>query len=187
MGKAKGNLVDDWDFPKPTIDDPEDKKPEGYDDIPAQIPDPDATKPEDWDDEDDGEWEPPLIDNPDFKGEWSAKKIDNPAYKGEWKPAQIKNKDYEEGVQLAAYDSAYVGYELWIVNNGTIFDNILVTDDLEYAKAQGEKLWRPTSKGEKEVKEEWDKVNKPADDLPSDDEDVDEDEAEDEEPEKDEL
>merc|ERR1719267_86831 len=32
-------------------------KPDGYDDIPAQIPDPDATKPEDWDDEDDGEWE----------------------------------------------------------------------------------------------------------------------------------
>jgi hypothetical protein len=24
--------------------------------------------------QDDGEWEPPLIDNPDFKGEWSAKK-----------------------------------------------------------------------------------------------------------------
>merc|ERR1711972_191227 len=151
--------VDDWDFPKPTIDDPEDKKPEGYDDIPSQIPDPDATKPDDWDDEDDGEWGPPLIDNPDF----------------------------QEGVQLAAYDSMYVGYELWIVNNGTIFDNILVTDDLEYAKAQGEKLWRPTSKGEKAVKEEWDKVNKPADDLPSDDEDVDEDEAEDDEPEKDEL
>merc|ERR1712066_117952 len=122
--KAKGSLVDGWDFPKPTIDDPEDKKPkewvdeteiddpedkkpEGWDDIPAQIPDPDATKPEDWDDEDDGEWEPPLIDNPDFKGEW--------------KPAQIANKDFEEGVQLAAYDSYYVGYELWIVNNGTIF------------------------------------------------------------------
>ena len=29
--------------------------------------DPDATKPEDWDDEMDGEWEPPMIDNPDFK------------------------------------------------------------------------------------------------------------------------
>jgi len=202
--KASGKIVDDWDFPKPTIDDPadkkpkdwvdetmiddpEDKKPEGYDDIPSQIPDPDATKPDDWDDEDDGEWEPPLIDNPEFQGEWHAKKIDNPDYKGEWKPAQITNPDFEEGVQLAAYDSAYVGYELWIVNNGTIFDNILVTDDLEYAKAQGEKLWRPTSKGEKEVKEEWDKVNKPADDLPSDDEDVDEDEAEDDEPEKDEL
>merc|ERR1712187_754919 len=88
---------------------------------------------------------------------------------GEWKPARIANKDFEEGVQLASYDSYYVGYELWIVNNGTIFDNILVTDDLEYAKAQGEKLWRPTSKGEKEVKEKWDKENKPAEDVPEDD------------------
>merc|ERR1711972_824925 len=132
--------------------------------------------------------EPPLIDNPDFKGEWSAKKIDNPAYIGEWKPAQIANKDFEEGVQLAAYDSMYVGYGLWIVNNGTIFDNILVTDDLEYAKAQGEKLWRPTSKGEKEVKEKWDKENKPAEDVPEDDAESEDDEAEsEEEEEKDEL
>jgi calreticulin len=202
--KAKGKIVEDWGFPKPTIDDPEDKKPadwvdeteiddpedkkpEGYDDIPAQIPDPDATKPEDWDDEDDGEWEPPLIDNPDFKGEWSAKKISNPDYKGEWKPAQIANKDYEEGVQLAAYDSMYVGYELWIVNNGTIFDNILVTDDIEYAKAQAEKLWRPTSKGEKDVKEKWDKENKPADEDPPGDDEESEEGAEEEEEEKDEL
>ena len=201
--KAKGKLVDDWDFPNPTkddpddkkpsdwvdetmIDDPEDKKPDGWDEIPAQIPDPDASKPEDWDDEDDGEWEPPLIDNPDFKGEWTAKQIDNPAYKGEWSPKQIKNPDYEEGVQLAAYDSMYVGFELWIVNNGTIFDNILVTDDLEYAKAQGEKLWRPTSKGEKEKKEEWDKENKPADEPMPDDDEMGGDEGE-EEAEKDEL
>jgi len=199
--KAKGKLVDDWAFPKPMIDDPSDskpsdwvdeteiddpeaKKPDGYDDIPAQIPDPDATKPEDWDDEDDGEWEPPLIDNPEFKGEWVAPKIANPAYKGEWNPKQIKNKDYEEGVQLAAFDATHVGFELWIVNNGTIFDNILVTDDLEYAKAQGEKLWRPTADGEKEKKEAWDKENKPADEAPEEPSD---DEAEEEEPEKDEL
>jgi len=200
--KAKGKIVEDWPFPKPMIDDPADskpsdwvdekemddpeaKKPDGYDDIPAQIPDPDATKPEDWDDEDDGEWEPPLIDNPDFKGEWIAPKVANPAYKGEWAPKQIKNKDYEEGVQLAAYDSAMVGFELWIVNNGTIFDNILVTDSIDFAKEQGEKLWRPTKDGEKEKKEAWDKENKPADDLPSGDDDMDEDGEE--EPEKDEL
>jgi len=200
--KAKGKLEDDWAFPKKMIDDPADKKPsdwvdeteiddpaakkpDGYDDIPAQIPDPDATKPEDWDDEDDGEWEPPLIDNPEFKGEWVAPKIANPDYKGEWSPKQIANADYEEGVQLAAYDSAHVGFELWVVNNGTIFDNILVTDDIEYAKAQGEKLWRPTSKGEKEKKEAWDKENKPADEpAPEDDEAPDEGE---EEEEKDEL
>jgi len=200
--KAKGKLVDDWDFPKPEIDDPDDKKPsdwvdeteiddpeakkpDGYDDIPAQIPDPDATKPEDWDDEDDGEWEPPLIDNPDFKGEWFAPKIANPAYKGEWNPKQIKNKDYEEGTQLAAYDSEYVGFELWVVNNGTIFDNILVTDDLDYAKAQAEKLWRPTKDGEKEKKEAWDKENKP--DEPEGDDDMPEDDEGEDEEEKDEL
>merc|ERR1719502_2195038 len=203
--KAKGKIVEDWGFPKPMIDDPSDKKPadwvdekeiddpeakkpDGYDDIPAQIPDPDATKPEDWDDEDDGEWEPPLIDNPDFKGEWFAKKIDNPAYKGEWKPKQIDNPKYEKGVQLAAFDSMYVGYELWIVNNGTIFDNILVTDDIEYAKAQGEKLWRPTSKGEKEVKEKWDKENKPEEDFGDDaDGEGEGDDDDEEEEEKDEL
>merc|ERR1712129_693086 len=128
MGKPD-NWVDETE-----IDDPDDKKPAGYDDIPAQIADPDATKPEDWDDEDDGEWEPPLIDNPEFKGGFMAKKIENPAYKGEWSPKQIANKDYVKGEQLAAFD----------------------------AKAQGEKLWRPTSKGEKEVKEAWDKENKPA-------------------------
>lgn len=185
-------MIDDPADKKPSdwvdemeIDDPEDKKPDGWDDIPAQIPDPDATKPEDWDDEDDGEWEAPLIDNPDFKGEWHAKKIDNPAYKGEWKPKQIPNADYEEGVQLAAYDSAYVGFELWIVNNGTIFDNILVTDDIEYAKKKGEELWRPTADGEKAKKEEWDKLNKPADEPVGDDDDAEGDE--DEEPEKDEL
>merc|ERR1712127_600327 len=136
---------------------------------------------------DDGEWEPPLIDNPEFKGEWNAKKIENPAYKGEWKPKQIANKDYEEGVQLAAFESTHGGYELWIVNNGTIFDNILVTDDLEYAKAQGEKLWRPTSKGEKEVKEAWDKENKPADEEGSEDGEDGEDGEGGEEEEKDEL
>jgi len=202
--KAKGKLVDDWGFPKPMIDDPadkkpadwvdetmiddpEDKKPDGWDDIPAQVPDPDATKPDDWDDEDDGEWEAPMVDNPEFKGEWRAKKIDNPAYKGEWSPKQIANPNYEEGVQLAAYDTAMLGFELWIVNNGTIFDNILVTDDIEYAKAQGEKLWRPVAKAEKEVKEQWDKENKPADEDVGSGMDEEDFEEEEEEEEKDEL
>jgi calreticulin len=56
----------------------EDVKPEGHDDIPARLADPEAEKPDDWDDEDDGEWEAPMIDNPEFKGEWKAKMIDNP-------------------------------------------------------------------------------------------------------------
>merc|ERR1719446_176548 len=169
--KSTGKLIDDWAFPKEKIDDPDDKKPE------------------DWDDEDDGEWEAPLIDNPDFKGEWEPKMIENPAYKGEWSPKQIDNPKYEAGVQLANYESMYVGFELWTVNNGTIFDNILVTDDADYAKKQGEELWKPTKEGEADKKAAWDKENKP--ETPEEEEDMDdmdeEDEDLDEEPEKDEL
>jgi len=83
-----GSLSDEFDFLEPKeikdpskskpsdwvderrIPDPDDKKPEGYDDVPPEIPDPEAKKPDDWDDEDDGEWEPPMLDNPEFKGTW---------------------------------------------------------------------------------------------------------------------
>lgn len=50
------------------MDDPEDSKPDDWDDEPATIPDPDASKPDDWDDEEDGEWQAPQIDNPEYKG-----------------------------------------------------------------------------------------------------------------------
>lgn len=56
---------EDWDENE-KIDDPEDSKPEDWD-KPEHIPDPDAKKPDDWDDEMDGEWEPPMIDNPEYK------------------------------------------------------------------------------------------------------------------------
>jgi len=72
------------------IEDPEEAKPEGYDDIPAQIEDPEAEMPDDWDEEDDGEWEPPMISNPDFKGEWKPTMIDNPDYKGPW---EVRRRD----------------------------------------------------------------------------------------------
>jgi calreticulin len=209
--KVKGNLDEDWGWPskiipdpedkKPEdwvdtkkIDDPEDVKPEGYDDIPTQIPDPDAGKPEDWDEEDDGEWEAPMIDNPEYKGPWSPKRIDNPAYKGEWVQKTIPNKDYVGGYYK--YDNlAYVGFELWVVNNGSIFDNILVTDDLEYAKKVAEENFRAIKDGEKDVKTsykaEQDRIKKEAEEeakaseKAAAGEDGDEDDLDDEE--KDEL
>lgn len=39
---------------------------QGWDE-PENIPDPDAKKPDDWDEEMDGEWEPPMIPNPEYK------------------------------------------------------------------------------------------------------------------------
>lgn len=154
---AKGSLKEDFDMLPPkeikdpnakkpsdwvdekTIPDPEDKKPAGWDDTPAEIPDPDAKKPDDWDNELDGEWEAPMIDNPEYKGEWKPKMIPNPAYKGEWIHPVIPNPDFVDDDNLYAYASHnFAGIEVWQVKAGTIFDNVLVTDSIEEANKVAE-------------------------------------------------
>jgi len=151
--EVAGSLYEDWDFLPPKeiddpssikpddwddramIDDPNDTKPDDWDSIPELIADYSAPKPEDWDDEEDGEWEPPQIPNPEFRGEWYPKRIENPSYKGLWKPAQIPNPDFKDDPNLYLYSSnKYIGFDLWQVKSGTIFDNILVTDDEKYAE-----------------------------------------------------
>jgi len=190
--KAKGSLLEDWAFPPKEIDDPTDikpadwvdeakivdptaTKPADWDNQPAQIPDPEATKPEDWNEEDDGEWEAPLIDNPNFKGEWKAPLIDNPAFKGVWKAKQIPNPKYDPEVYDYPNIGA-VGFELWIVNQGTVLDNILITDDISYAKQHAEKHFKAITEGEKEAKEAFDKKKKDAEAAAKGDEEEDEDE-----------
>ena len=46
-------------------------------------------------------------------------------------------------------DLRYVGFELWQVKSGSIFDNVLVTDDAEYARAFAEKTWGASRDAEK--------------------------------------
>jgi len=195
-----GNLEDDWDFLPPkkikdpeakkpedwderaTIPDPDDKKPEDWE-KPETIPDPEATRPDDWDDEMDGEWEPPMIPNPEYKGEWSPKQIDNPNYKGVWKHPEIDNPEYTPDTNLYLREEVcVVGLDLWQVKSGTIFDNFLITDNVEYAKEQAATA-KATQEGEKKVKDQLDeeerkkaeaeaKANEPAkDDEDLDDED----------------
>jgi len=159
-----GTLTDSWPFQpaeqikdpkvsKPTdwvddekIADPEDQKPAGYDDIPKTIPDPDAVKPEDWDDEDDGEWEPAMIPNPEYQGEWKPKMIDNPEYKGKWKHPLVDNPDYfeDEFFYNVAKNVGAIGFELWQVTSGTLFDDILVTDSEEEFNAHEEAVLEKT-------------------------------------------
>jgi len=150
--KGKGPIEDDWTILAPKkiqdpaqskpsdwqdqkyIDDPEDHKPEGYDDIPKEIVDPEATKPDDWDNELDGDWEAPKVPNPEFKGPWRPKQIENPKYQGEWVHPMIDNPDYKPASDLYQYSSfESVGLELWQVKAGSIFDNFLVTDDEDLA------------------------------------------------------
>uniref|UniRef100_A0A8C9AMB2 Calmegin n=1 Tax=Prolemur simus TaxID=1328070 RepID=A0A8C9AMB2_PROSS len=120
----KGNLLDDVVppiNPPKEIDDPDDRKPDEWDER-AKIPDSSAVKPEDWDENEpakiedlsvvkpDG-WlddEPKFIPDPnavkpddwneDMDGEWEAPRITNPACKigcGEWKPPMIDNPKYK--------------------------------------------------------------------------------------------
>jgi len=176
-----GDLEADWDFLKPKkikdpeakkpddwderekIDDPEDAKPEDWE-KPEHIPDPDAKKPDDWDDEMDGEWEPPMIDNPDYKGEWKPKQIDNPAYKGKWVHPEIDNPDYVDDTRLYFRSDKIgaIGFDLWQVKSGTIFDNVLITDDADYAKKVGDDTWGVTKDAEKSMKEKQDEEEKKA-------------------------
>lgn len=151
--KQSGSLTDDWNFLAPKtikdpsqskpsdwvdeaqIDDPTDVKPADWDNTPKQIADPEAEKPDDWDDEADGEWEAPLIPNPEYKGEWKAKKIPNPAYKGPWVHPEIANPDYKEDPFVYRYsDIGSIGIDLWQVKSGTIIDNIIVTDSVTEAE-----------------------------------------------------
>jgi len=200
-----GNLEDDWSFLPPkkikdpeaskpsdwddraTIDDPEDTKPDDWEQ-PEHIADPDATKPEDWDDEMDGEWEPPMIDNPNFKGEWKPKQIDNPAYKGPWIHPEIENPEYKEDSEIYRYPAVCgFGFDLWQVKSGTIFDNVLVTDDAAVAEERRkvivdgvelEKKMKETQ--DEEDRKKMDEQKKSEDDeADSDNEDKDDEEKED--------
>ncbi|KAH7721639.1 calreticulin 1 [Aphelenchoides avenae] len=120
-------------------------------------PDPEAKKPEDWDDEMDGEWEPPMIDNPEYKGEWKPKQIKNPNYKGKWIHPEIDNPEYQPDDELYLYkDWGAIGFDLWQVKSGTIFDNILVTDSVDEAKEHAKETFEVLREEEKKQKEKAD-------------------------------
>ena len=137
----------------------------------------------------DGEWEPPMIDNPEYKGEWKPRQIDNPAYKGKWVHPLIANPEYkpEEAKEVGKYNEiCKLGFDLWQVKSGTIFDNVLITDDPAKAKEVGDEVWKSLKDAEKTMKDEQDEAEKKkaeAEAKTSDDkEDEDDEDLDDEEP-----
>ncbi|KAJ8945085.1 hypothetical protein NQ318_005265 [Aromia moschata] len=147
---------DDWDEDAPPqIVDETAVVPDGWlEHEPTHVPDRDAVKPEDWDSDMDGEWEPPLIENPAcasvpgcgawepplinnpaFKGKWRPPMIDNPNYKGKWRPRKIPNPDFFEDKQPFKMTTVLaVGFELWSMSKDILFDNILITDEIAVAE-----------------------------------------------------
>lgn len=160
---------DDWDENAPyLIDDLSAIKPDNWDENePEQIPDPNDIKPEDWDDEEDGIWEPLLIDNPvcenhgcgawirpkiknpNFKGKWSPRIIPNPDYKGEWSPKKIPNPDYYEVLSPSNLEPiGGLGFEIWTMNDHIMFDNIYLGHHIDEAEEIGNATFIPKLKSE---------------------------------------
>merc|ERR1712232_678811 len=147
-----------------------------------RIVDSEAKKPDDWDDEEDGDWEAPMKDNPAYKGDWTGKRISNPAYKGIWEAKKIANPEYEDDNMVYKYDDfGFLGFDLWQVKGGTIFDNVIITDD----KAEADsflKKWKDLSEVEKAKKKEEDDARKTEEtkdaEKPGDDDDDDDDDEE---------
>merc|ERR1712028_318371 len=192
----EGSIIEDWEVLKPKeIEDPEDKKPSDWSDD-SMIDDPEdkkpdewvtekrtvdaaAKKPDDWDDEEDGEWEAPMIDNPEFKGEWSIKRISNPAYKGVWEAKKIDNPEYEDDKAVYKHDAfGFIGFDLWQVKGGTIFDNVIVCDDVAEADVFAAK-WKALSAHETAEKKKSEETKKDEETKKEDDKDDDDDDAED--------
>merc|ERR1719497_218286 len=198
----EGSIKDDWEVLKPKeipdpddkkpaewadesmIDDPDDKKPDDWTEE-KRIVDSDAKKPDDWDDEEDGEWEAPMKDNPAYKGDWNGKRISNPAYKGFWEAKKIANPEYEDDDAIYKYDDfGFIGFDLWQVKGGTIFDNVIITDDKSEAEAFAQK-WKDLSELEKSKKKEEDDAKAAEDakataDKKDDDKDADDDDDDEE-------
>ncbi|KAG6410658.1 hypothetical protein SASPL_128723 [Salvia splendens] len=166
---------EDWDEDASLeIEDEEAEKPEGWlDDEPEEVDDPEAAKPEDWDDEEDGEWEAPKVDNPKcaeapgcgewkrpmkrnpaYKGKWHAPLIDNPNYKGIWKPQEIDNPEYFELEKPNFEPIAAIGIEIWTMQDGILFDNILISSSEKEAETYRETAWKPKFSVEKEKQKE---------------------------------
>ena len=110
----------------------------------------------------------------DWIGKWVHPEIDNPEYNA------------EDAKDIAKFDEVCkIGFDLWQVKSGTIFDNILITDDVDEAKKIGDETWGVTKDAEKKMKDEQDEAEKakaeaeakeaePEEEEEDDDEDLDE-------------
>merc|ERR1711948_175526 len=153
----EGSIKEDWEVLKPKeIADPEDKKPDDWVDD-SMIDDPEDKKPDDWVEE------KRIVDR-------EAKKIANP--------------EYEDDDAIYKYeDFGFIGFDLWQVKGGTIFDNVIITDDKAEADSFAAK-WKALSEVEKAKKKEEDDSKKPEDKKEDEKEDDDDDDDKDDEEDK---
>lgn len=63
--------------------------------------------------------------------------------KGVWVHPEIDNPEYKQDDKLyARKEICAIGFDLWQVKSGTIFNNVLITDDIELAKEKADAIWK---------------------------------------------
>merc|ERR1711971_193567 len=120
-------------------------------------------------------------------GDWSVKRISNPAYKGIWEAKKIANPEYDDDDSVYKFDDfGFIGFDLWQVKGGSIFDNVIVTDDKAEADAFAKK-WKALSEVETAKKKEEDDSKKTAEDKKDEKDEDDDDEDGEEKKESEEM
>ncbi|XP_062333697.1 calmegin isoform X2 [Osmerus eperlanus] len=147
---------EDWDE-RAKIPDPEAVKPEDWDeDAPAKVEDPDAVKPEGWLDEEPEFVPDPSAEKPDdwdeeMDGVWEAPQVPNPACEtapgcGDWKPPMVNNPLYKGKWKAPLVENLnYQG--VWSprkIPNPDFFED-LHPFQMEAFRAVGLELWSMTS------------------------------------------
>lgn len=92
-----------------------------------------------------------MIANPAYKGKWTAPMVDNPAYRGVWKPRKIPNPDYYEVGAVKLLPVEAVGVEIWSMDQGILFDNVLLGNDVSGASGFADATWKVKKAAEDEV------------------------------------
>merc|ERR1712086_941720 len=152
-----GNMKDDWELlAAKVIPDPDDKKPADWVNT-SMGDDAEDAKPDDW------VTEKRIVDP-------KAKRISNPEYKGVWEAKKIDNPEYVDDDAVYKYaDFGFIGFDLWQVKAETIFDNVIITDDVAEAD-KFSAMWKKTNAAETEQKKVADDAKKAEDDAKKADE-----------------
>merc|ERR1712151_1162146 len=88
--------------------------------------------------------------------------------KGIWEAKKIANPEYEDDDSVYKFDDfGFLGFDLWQVKGGTIFDNVIITDDKAEADEFAKK-WKALSEVENAKKKEEDDSKKKDDDKAAD-------------------
>merc|ERR1712054_208455 len=103
---------------------------------------------------------------------------------GIWEAKKIANPEHEDDDKVYSYaDFGFLGFDLWQVKGGTIFDNIILTDEVAEADKFA-KMWKELSEVEQAAKKEDDKAKAASSASKEDEKEDDDDDEEDEEEKK---